>query len=89
MYKYAALNAGAGFRVPRTLSVKPRKQGEGEDAEALVTEALVEVRGAGGCTVMGRLDAAHLADHPSAVSALRACIAVRALSAQFFFQKYC
>ena len=52
-------------------------QGEGEDAEALVTEALVEVRGAGGCTVMGRLDAAHLADHPAAVSVLRACVAVR------------
>ena len=56
-------------------------QGEGDDAEALVAEALVEVRGAGGGAVMGRLDAAHLADHPSAVSALRASVAVRAFLA--------
>lgn len=66
------------------MRMQPCKQGEGEDAEALVTEALVEVHGAGGGTVMGRLDAAHLADHPSAVSVLRASIAVRTLAALLF-----
>ncbi|KAK9832620.1 hypothetical protein WJX81_004603 [Elliptochloris bilobata] len=59
-------------------SVTTAQEGEGEEAEALVTEALVEVRCASGAMVMGRLDAAHLADHPSAVSALRACVAAGA-----------
>ncbi len=62
---------------PRSNSIGPPAQGEGEEAEALVSEALVEVRAGGGAAVLGRLDAAHLADHPAAVAALRACLAVR------------
>jgi len=51
---------------------------EGEEGEALMAEALVEVRGGGGgAAVLGKLDAAHLADHPAAVAALRACVTVR------------
>lgn len=41
-----------------------------------MSEALVEVRAGSGAAVLGRLDAAHLADHPAAVAALRACLAV-------------
>lgn len=41
-----------------------------------MSEALVEVRAGGGVAVLGRLDSAHLADHPAAVAALRACLAV-------------
>jgi len=55
-----------------------RGGGEGEEGEALMAEALVEVRGGGGgAAVLGKLDAAHLADHPAAVAALRACVTVR------------